>query len=111
MEDPKELNFYIKKEKDLSNSDKNSISLEIDFDKHLFFLRENTTDKEKCHGISLKCLYGRFKEIWYHNAEARLHQFPFDIYCEYPLILSLNGSWKVGDKKTRELIKNGGFYS
>lgn len=58
-------------------------------------------------GITGKCFYSKFKEIWKSDNDLNKHKFPLQMIYEASFVW-ING-WSPNDQQTRDLIRDAGF--
>jgi len=58
-------------------------------------------------GVTGKCLYSKFKEIWKTDNELNKHRFPIQMIYEASFVW-ING-WGPADQQTRDLFRDAGF--
>lgn len=58
-------------------------------------------------GITGKCLYSKFKEIWKSDSDLNKHRFPIQMIYEASFVW-ING-WGPADQQTRDLFRDAGF--
>jgi hypothetical protein len=58
-------------------------------------------------GVTGKCLYSKFKEIWKSDGELNKHKFPIQMIYEASFVWINN--WVPYDAQTRDLFRDAGF--
>jgi len=58
-------------------------------------------------GVTGKCLYSKFKEIWKTDNELNKHKFPIQMIYEASFVWI--NSWAPYDQQTRDLFRDAGF--